>query len=244
MSQIRKVILSFVVLALAGSPALASTWNFASGGNPVTSNGSHYGNQLVFDAGPAELRVRAWSNTGRHPTGSFETASILRFSTGLGVCNRKEGSINSCIGGSLDHQVDNVSQQDLVLFLFDSLQVMQSLTIDPWGAWDRDVSFRVGTVSPGVSLTGATFSSLGTLGFGSQVNSLNGPGEGPVTINLGGLTGNALLIGALNPYDGSPDRFKIRQLVTSTPMTVVPLPGAGWLLLSALGFLAGNRRSA
>ena len=125
-----------------------------------------------------------------------------------------------------------------MLFLFDSPQVLQSLTIDPWGTWDRDVSFWVGTVTPDVSLTGATFATLGSLGFSPQMDSLNGPGDTALTIGLGGLVGNALLVGALNPADGTADRFKIRTLVT----TVVPLPAAAWLFLSALGSIAGLRR--
>jgi len=54
--------------------------------------------------------------------------------------------------------------------------------------------------------------------------------------------GNALLVGALNPADGTADRFKIRSLVTRTPTSVVPVPAALWLFVSALGALAGVRR--
>ena len=94
------------------------------------------------------LQVKAWSNTANTPVNGFETAWIQRFSTGLGVCNRLEGSISSCVNTGVAHQVDNVGQQDLVLFLFDSPQALQSLTIDPYGVWDRDVSFWVGNVAP------------------------------------------------------------------------------------------------
>jgi hypothetical protein len=131
-----------------------------------------------------------------------------------------------------------------VLFLFDSPQAMQSLTVDPYGVWDRDVSFWVGTVSPTVSLSGATFATLAALGFSAQMNSYNSPGEAPLTLGLGGLVGNALLVGALNPADGSADRFKIRSLVTTTGPSVVPTPAAVWLFVSALGSLAGLRRLA
>jgi hypothetical protein len=228
------------VLAVASPAAVASTWTFASGGSYYVTSGSSYGNKVTFYEESEKLRTFAWSNTGELPTGGFETAYIRRFSTGLGVCNQDEGAITDCISGSVDHQVDNVSQQDVVLLLFESPQAMDSLTIDPWGTWDRDFSFWVGTVSSDVTLTGATFASLASLGFSSQVNSFNTSGDAALTVGLGGLVGNALLVGALNPADGTPDRFKIRQLAT----TVVPLPAGAWLFLSALGAMAGVRRLA
>lgn len=239
-----RILLPAVMVALGFQTAAASTWTFGSSGSYYVTGGSSYGNKVTFYEGTEKLRTFAWSNTAETPVGGFEPAYIRRFSTGLGVCNPDEGVITECIAGSIDHQVDNVSQQDVVLFLFESPQAMQSLTIDPWGTWDRDVSFWVGNVAPGISLTGATFDTLASLGFSSQMNSLNGAGDAALTLGLGGLVGNALLVGALNPADGTPDRFKIRSLVTLTPTTVVPVPAAAWLFLSALGSIAGLRRLA
>ena len=237
-------LLPAVLLVLGCQSADASTWNFASGGNNYVTSSKSYGNRISFSQGSEKLRVTAWSDTADAPQNGFETAFLQRFSMGLGVCNRDEGSITACISGALDHQVDNVSQQDLVLFLFDSQQAMQSLTIDPYGLWDRDVSFWVGTVSPAVKLSSSTFGTLAALGFGTQVNSFNSAGEAPLTLSLGGLVGNALLVGGLYPADGSADRFKIRSLVTTVPISVVPVPAALWLFVSALGSLAGLRRLA
>jgi hypothetical protein len=239
-----RIWLPAVMVALGCQTAAGSTWHFASSGSYYVTSGSSYGNNVTFYEGAEKLRTHAWSNTAETPAGAFETAYIRRFSTGLGVCNRDEGAIIDCMAGSVDHQVDNVSQQDVVLFLFESPQAMQSLIIDPWGTWDRDISFWVGTVSPTVTLTGATFDTLASLGFSAQVNSFNSSGEAALTIGLGGLVGNALLVGALNPADGTADRFKIRQLVTSVPMAVVPLPAAAWLFLSALGLIIGFHRHA
>lgn len=232
------------LLVLGCQSADASTWTLASGGNYYVTSGTSYGDRVTFSQGPEKLRVTAWSDTADAPQNGFESAFLRRFLTGLGVCNRDEGAITACISGGLDHQVDNISQQDLVLFLFDSPQAMQSLTIDPYGVWDRDVSFWVGTVSPTVSLSGSTFGTLAALGFSAQMNSYNSAGEAPLTLSLGGLVGNALLVGALNPADGSADRFKIRSLVTTTATSVVPAPAAAWLFVSALGSLAGFRRLA
>ncbi|TFG82624.1 MAG: VPLPA-CTERM sorting domain-containing protein [Chromatiales bacterium] len=235
-------LLPTILLLLGCQTVTASTWTFASGGDYYSTSGSSYGNQITFSQGLETLQVSALSNTADTPVNSFETAYIKRFSTGLGVCNREEGSISYCLNTNAIHQVDNVGQQDLVLFLFDSQQAMQSLTIDPYGVWDRDVSFWVGNVSPSLSLSGSTFANLGALGFGSQMNSLNGASDAALTISLGGYMGNALLVGGLFPADGTPDRFKIRSLVTNAGISVVPVPAGAWLLLSGFGVLAGLRR--
>jgi hypothetical protein len=243
MDMSKKIVLPAILLLMATQAATAATWNFSSGGSAYSTSGSSYGNQISFYEGGETLRVTAWANTANAPVKGFETARIQRFSTGLGACNRGEGSVASCVGSNVRHQIDNVGQQDLVLFLFDTPQAMQALTIDPYGVWDRDVSFWVGTVSSGVSLNGSTFGTLGALGFGSQVNSLNSASSAALTISLGGLVGNALLVGGLYPADNTPDRFKIRSLTTSA-ITVVPVPAAGWLLATAVGLLAGLRRQA
>ena len=223
--------------------AAASTWSFGSDGNSYTRSGSSYGNRLTYKQGTEKLRVTAWSDTADAPAGAFESAFLAQFSTGLGVCNRDEDTISHCISGTIDHQIDNVSQHDLVLFIFDSPQALQAITIDPYGVWDRDVSFWVGTVSPAISLAGSTFGALAGLGFGNRVDLLNSAGEDPLTLSLGGLVGNALLVGGLYPADLSADRFKIRSIVSTAP-SVVPVPAAAWLLLSALGSLVGLRRVA
>lgn len=239
-----RTLLSCIVLAVGSPVAEASTWNFASGGNSYTTTGNAFGNRLTFSQGTEKLRVTAWSDTASGMPANFETAQLGRYSTGLGVCNRAEGTITRCISQGLDHQVDNVTQRDLVLFVFESPQAMQSLTVDPYGVWDRDVSFWVGTVSSGLSLSSLNFGTLAALGFGAPVNSLNSAGDAPLTIGLGGLVGNALLVGSLSPSDSTADRFKIRALVTTTTTTVVPVPAAAWLFLSALGSIAGIRRLA
>lgn len=236
-------------LALPVTPAVASTlaaagdttWTFVSsgGGSHVQSWGSSYGNVRKFTQAGEVVWTSAWSDTG---TGSFETAFLGRHSSGLGVCNRLEGSISACVADGVDHQVDNVSQQDYVLFRFEGPVALQSLVVDPTGSWDRDVSFWVGTVDPLVNLAGVPLANLAGLGFGGRIDVFNTPGDAALPVSLGGLIGNAILVSALSPPDGSADRFKIRSL-TAGPATVVPVPAAAWLFVSAGGLLAACRRA-
>ena len=122
------------------------------------------------------------------------------------------------------------------------LRALQSLVVDPTGSWDRDVSVWVGTVDPLVNLAGVPLANLAGLGFGGRIDAFNTPGEAPLPVSLGGLVGNAILVSALSPADGSADRFKIRSL-TAGPATVVPVPAAAWLFVSAGGLLAAFRRT-
>lgn len=229
------------------SSAFASTvWDFRQAGSPETVTGGTFSLHRTFSSGGMSVDVSAWANTGTTPAGSFAGGYLGRYDTGLGVCNRSEaavvGGISNCVyDGGLRNQVDNVGQQDLVLFVFSELQSLESITIDPWGVFDRDVSFWIGTVTTPLNLGGLMFASLGGIGFGGQIDSHNGVGGDPLTISLGGITGNALLIGALYPADGAADKFKIQSLVTSAP-AVVPVPAAVWLLLSATGLLGIVRR--
>jgi hypothetical protein len=235
--------LALTATDIAASTLVAAgdtTWTFAaSGRSPTTSVGSSYGNRRSFTENNAVVWTSAWADSG---TGSFESAFIGRYTSGLGVCNRFEGALSTCAANGIEHQVDNVSQHDFVLFRFDSVLTLKSLVVDPVGVWDRDVSFWVGTVDPLLNLAGVPLANLAGLGFGGRIDVFNGPGESALPVSLGGLVGNAILVSALSPPDGSADRFKIRSL-TAGPATVVPVPAAAWLFVSAGGVLAAFRRA-
>lgn len=217
----------------------ATTYDFTNPGTSSTQIGSGFGNALDF----GDLTVTAWGTTGA-PVGAnnslLNSGQILRFNTGLGACNRSEGT--NC--NNPVHQVDNVGDDDLVMFLFDNLVDFDNIVIDPFGTYDRDVSFWIADITPVTDLTGVDPFTLinGTSIFGNVTNVGNFPGSGPLTINLGGATGNALLFGgkldAGNNYDN--DRFKIASL---TATAVIPVPAAVWLFGSGLlGLVSVARR--
>lgn len=227
--------------AVVNADAALITYDFTSGSATASTNtGSGYGNVRTFTAGGVTVTVTAWSLTGSSST--FESAQLGRFSTGLGTCNRSEG--RNC--GSPSHQVDNSGADDFVLFQFDAAVDPLSIRIDPWGNFDRDVSYWVGTVSLGLDLTGDALSSLAGLGFGARIDSTATASDNPrdVAINNGGLV-NTILFGASSGIGDQDDYFKIKALKVDyappPPPGRVPEPGTLALFVVAIASL-GMRR--
>ncbi|GAA3946551.1 VPLPA-CTERM sorting domain-containing protein [Allohahella marinimesophila] len=221
-------------------PAAALSVDFTKAADASSGNG--YGNSLTFGS----MTARAYADTGYY--GKLETAQLLQWNTGLGVCNRDERK--NC--GSPQHQVDNSHSKDLVAFFFDSAVNFDSVTIDPYGKFDRDISYWVGSVGTDFNLSGNTYSSLEAVGFGSRTDAHSTVSNHALTVGLSG-TGNALLVSAsiAGGYTGN-DFFKISGLNISavtgpdTP-TPVPLPAAAWLMMSGLaayGWTARKRKAA
>jgi hypothetical protein len=202
-------------------------WNFTgSGGEGAV------GNERIFNAGGITVTANAWS----YGT-SFQEARLGQWSTGIAVCGVPETCSNP------QHQVDNVGQHEFVLLRFSAPIDPLSVRVDPYGTYDRDVSYWVGNVNSSIDLTNKTYGQLAGLGFLDRVDS-NGTSSSSyrdVGINnLGSV--NALLIGA--KYYGSSDgadRFKI------TKASGYSVPEPGTLLMLGLGmvlFFGWHRRGA
>lgn len=225
------------------SSAHASTlYDFTSGGTPYTPVGTSYGNALDF----GDMTATGWGTTGvpHNYNSLLDTAQIWQWPTGLGVCNRSEGTVGGGCSVFSEHQVDNVGDDDYVLFAFDQAVQFDQIIIDPYFTTDRDVSYWIGNVAS-FDLTGLDPVALdppGTTAFGDPINVSFGFGNDPVSVNLGGASGNALLFAARadpgNWHDN--DYFKIASLEVTA--TVIPVPAAVWLFGSGLIGLIGVMR--
>jgi hypothetical protein len=234
------------------SDASAVTISFLSG----PANAGNWGNTLTFSNGGVSVTASAFAETGAEsPTSSgwylFQTAQIYRWSTGLGICNRNEGLASSTCADN-EHEVDTVSRDDLLVFVFNQNVNFQSITVDPYNSSgsdpnDRDITYWVGNLASMPALTTRTFNTLGTMPTFTEAFNAASSGFDPLTHSLTG-TGNVLLVSGdyLNRNCKNADvttnseceAYKIRDITVS----IVPVPAAVWLFGSALGLLGGARR--
>lgn len=231
--RILATLVAILCLTLLATPAsAASVFNTdASGG--VETNPGNYGNTRTYTNAGLSAMFSGWGLTGGASNTTFETAYLGYYGgAGLGVCDREEGC------GSPDHQVDNVGRENFVLVTFSSPVTNVSFVIDPYGTYDRDVSYWVGTgATP--NLNGATLVSLASLGFGPQVNDNASPSSSARTVNVAG-TFSYVLFGAQVGPD-TDDFFKIRSVTASA----IPEPGSAVLVgagLLGLSLVARRRR--
>ena len=243
---------AFVVGAAitAAAPAFAApvTFNFlTSGGNNL---GNSYGNTRVYTSGALTLTVTSWSTTGNG--GALQSSQTGWYNGyGLGVCNRNEGT--GC--GNPEHQLDNSNARDFILFRLSATVDPTTVSINPYGSYDRDATYFVGN-SANANLTNFVLTnlSLGLVGY----DDFSSVSENARNVGILGGLGNTLLfgVGAIDnnyntPIDSSTDRFKIQSLtVDYTPGPQgngdpVPVPATLSLFAAALlglRTLAGHRR--
>ena len=220
----------FLGLALSTASNATTVYDLRGGGDPAAEIGSGFGNMLDF----GDFTVTAWGATDGS-SNLLDTAEVERWSTGLGSCNQQEGTDCS----SPAHQVDNFGPDDYILFTFDQLVTFDSIEIDPWGTWDRDVTYWIADISLPPTVLGLDPVDLnnGSTAFGAATSVNNSESSAPVTISLGGGVGNVLLFAA-NTISDQDDRFKIATLTTSP----IPVPPAVWLFGSGLIGLVGIAR--
>lgn len=226
----------------ASADAATITFDLRSG------NGTGNNSQRTFTSGGVTVYASAWYTANGNPNSDFAAAALQQWGTGLGVCNGPEGGANC---GSPQHQVDNHTERDYVLFLFSEGVNINSALVDPHGSYDTDVSYWLGNVAtvPGLSLAGFDLTGLNaiqTLGFGNEQTSDGPTTSGTYLHTLNTATSyNALLFGTRRDNTNGVDRFKLPYLtVTTVPPPPPPpsVPEPMTLALLGLGLAAGARR--
>lgn len=218
-----------VVVSSMVSNGQSVTWNLGGGAGYASGNGT----TLSFTQSGVKVTASAWGYTKGSGNTAFESGKISQWSPGLGVTNRDESD------GSPQHQVDNGTQNDYLLFVFDKLVDVTSIKVTPSPTgYDTDVSYWTGNISSS-NLADKTYAGLLTSGFTGEKISLGSvitnSGSRTVGIDAPSTGVNAILFGAQRigsaNFDHTADYFKVGTITA----TVVPEPSAA--LLSALGVL-------
>ncbi|NEO97701.1 MAG: hypothetical protein F6K58_03135, partial [Symploca sp. SIO2E9] len=161
------------------------------------------GNIRTFSAGDVSVKASAFS---RDHYGNFDEAFLGSFSSGLGVTDASEGN-----GGNGLHRVDNVYNDNYVLFEFSETVVVDEAFLDSVGA-DSDITVWVGTADdPFHSHNILSDSFLNDLEF-MEDNNTHSSNARWADINNGEVAGNILVIAAATSESHPDDRFKIRKL--------------------------------
>ncbi len=245
--------ISILLLSLISNYAAAATFDLTGAGG----NGGGFGNNLTFTQSGISVSVSAYGETGpEHPPHSnyylFETAEVFSWSSGLGICNRHEGS---AYGGCNvnEHEIDTVNRDDLLVFEFDQVVNFESITVDPYNGPgsdpnDRDISYWTGLVSTLPDFTVETFNTLSQIaGINDDIFSSASSGFSPFTHLLSG-TGNLLLLTGnyqqlfCKNYNSSSSKECEVYKINSIEVSPIPLPGAAWLLGTGLVLLTGCRK--
>jgi hypothetical protein len=236
----RRVILALFLGAVAFGAGSASAgpvlFDFTGSQGGSMGEGS-VGNTRTFTSGGVTLNVTGWAYTYDINPGTDNAlgkAAVGRWSTGLGVCNTTEMPCSSP-----SHQVDNVGIDDWALFVFSEAIDITSVRIDPYGNYDRDVSYYVGNVTTPLNLTGVTYAGLGALGFSAINNSEATASDGYRDVSIAGGYVNALLLGGYKASDQD-DYFKIKS-VSGQTRTQVPEPSTLLLMLVGTGLMTRFR---
>lgn len=200
-----------------------------------------FGNALLFESGDHDLTVTSWGYTRSDFDDAFEEARGSLYSIGMGVSNGEEGT------GTNDQQMDNAGGDDWMLFYFDGPVENVKIVVDPYGTWDRDVTYYTANLDGPVNLTGLSYSNLSSHGFKPRADSFSTVSSEAREISVNNVTGgfNAILFGAWQgePTGDSVDRFKISGVSASfLAAPAVPEPSSMLLgLLGALGLLRRRR---
>jgi hypothetical protein len=198
-----------------------------------------FGNALLFEDGGHDLTVTSWGYTRGDFDNAFEQARGSLYSIGMGVSNAEEGT------GTNDHQMDNAEGDDWMLFYFDGPVENVKIVVDPYGTWDRDVTYYTANLDGPVNLTGLSYSNLSSHGFNPRTDNLSSTSGDARQVSINNVSGgfNAILFGAWQgePTGDSVDRFKISS-VSATFIAAPAVPEPSSMLLGLIGGLGLLRR--
>lgn len=160
------------------------------------------GNIRSFSKDGVSVNASAFS---RDSSGSWDEVFLGAFSGGLGVTDNSEGD-----GSGGTHRIDNVGEQNYVLFEFSEPVVVDRLFLSSVKK-DSDITVWFGTVSDAftqhVNLNDTVLAALTT-----ETNNTRSSKSRWADINDGQVIGNVLVVAA-SVSDSTPeDRFKVKKV--------------------------------
>jgi hypothetical protein len=177
----------------------ATTFDF-SGSSPLS--GTH-GNVRTYTVGDISVKASAFSEV----SGSWQSAYLGAFGSGLGVTDRSEGD-----GSGDRHTVDNIGRENFVVFRFNQDVIVDKAFLG-YVVGDSDISVWIGNVADAFNTSFSLNTSvLNSLGF-TEVNDTGSGSARWADINAGNLSGNVLVIAASLADTTPDDRFKLEKLV-------------------------------
>lgn len=229
-------IAGFVCACAFVAAATPVTYTFTGNGGTVGGS-SPFGNTRTYTSGANSVTVSSFSLPDSL-SGNFVPAQLGWYNTlGLASCNNTGEGANC---SNPEHQVDNNGSYDFVLFMFNSTVDPTSIVINPYGTYDRDVTYWVGNLGASLSTL-----NLGNMNLGTRMWDDSTSSDNSRSVILLGGTGNAFLVAARLPGNGADsyiDRFKIESLSINTVAAPEPATfGLAGMALLGLGLL--RRRS-
>jgi hypothetical protein len=221
-------------LGLGCVPAICETTGTFTftGGSSVKGTA---GNIRPFSTNGVNVNASAFS---RKSDGTWNTAFLGAFSSGLGVTDGSEDGYNDT------HKVDNIGRDNFVLLEFSEPVVVDRVFLDAVGA-DSDVSVWVGTrTNPYTNHLTLSDALLNSLTRGDNVTPDTTPGSRWADINDGQLAGNVVVIAAQIDDTTPEDAFKISKLAIGCVPEICKAEGTFYTTgNSATDGTSGNIRS-
>ncbi len=201
----------------AGLTAVCREVNFDFSYAGTASTDGTDGNSRTYADALTGVSVTARAFSQDKGTDSWQKAYLGAYGGGLGVTDSSEGT-----GGNNSHEIDNVGRNNYVV-----LQFSQQVTFDKayLAAVVNDSDAQVWIGNSATSITTMSNAVLASLGY-TEVNTTTLTTARWADFNIGGVTGNVVIVAADTTDTTPEDYFKLQQVSVCAPDCAPPVAKA------------------